>query len=200
MIKNIIFDFGDVFINLDKMVVTRELSRLSDPEVLIQLKALNDAYETGNITSKEFIDGLQDALPGRKREQLKELWNSMLLDFPEHRLIFLEELACSAKYRLFLLSNTNDLHIRRVAEIMGDSKFGRFRSSFEGFYLSHEIRMRKPDPGIFRFVLEEQQLHSAETLFIDDGVENIDAAGKLGIKTWHLQVGTEDITSLDSKL
>jgi putative hydrolase of the HAD superfamily len=200
MIKNIIFDFGDVFINLDKMVVTRELSRLSDPEVLVRLKALNDAYETGNITSKDFIEGLQEALPGRNSEQIKALWNSMLLDFPEHRLLFLEKLAHSAKYRLFLLSNTNELHILRVAEIMGASKFKRFRDSFEGFYLSHEIRMRKPDPGIFRFVLEEQQLHSQETLFIDDGAENIDAARKLGIKTWQLQVGTEDITSLASKL
>jgi putative hydrolase of the HAD superfamily len=200
MIKNIIFDFGDVFINLDKQVVSRELSLLTDPHVLLQLKSLNDAFETGGLNSEGFIEGLGAALPGRNREELTWLWNSMLLDFPEHRLNFLEELARTGDHRLFLLSNTNELHIRKVSEIMGDSKYRRFRESFEGFYLSHEIGMRKPDPEIFSFVLEDRQLQSSETLFVDDSAENIEAARKLGIKTWHLLVGAEDVTSLPSKL
>lgn len=200
MTKNIIFDFGDVFINLDKVVVTRELVHITDPDLLVRLKVLNDAFEIGNIDSQTFIEGLGEAFPDRDRDQLITLWNSMLLDFPGHRLHFLEDLARSGAYRLFLLSNTNELHIPHVEQKMGAEKYRRFRNSFEGFYLSHEIRMRKPDPAIFEFVMKRNQLEPSETFFVDDTLDNILTAKALGIKTWHLQVGSEDISALKSKL
>lgn len=200
MVKNIIFDFGDVFINLDKSVVVRELMHLGDPELLEQLKVLNDAYEIGAISTKSFLDGLQRAFPSRDRETLSNLWNAMLLDFPEYRLKYLQELANNGSYRLFLLSNTNELHIRHVKEKMGPERFALFKNSFEGFHLSHEIQMRKPDKAIFEFVLENHGLHPGETFFVDDTQENIRTALEIGIKSWHLQVGKEDITSLLSKI
>jgi putative hydrolase of the HAD superfamily len=83
---------------------------------------------------------------------------------------------------------------------MGQGRFDRFKNCFEKFYLSHEIRLRKPDPEIFDYVLKENGLVAAETLFVDDTEENTIAAGKLGIKTWHLRVGTEDIVDLNSRL
>ncbi|MEL6917638.1 MAG: HAD-IA family hydrolase, partial [Bacteroidota bacterium] len=68
------------------------------------------------------------------------------------------------------------------------------------FYLSHEIHLRKPDEDIYRFVLEKNHLKASETLFIDDSPENTLSAKQLGIKTWHLLVGTEDVIHLKSKL
>ena len=124
----------------------------------------------------------------------------MLLDFPDYRLEFIEKLATESEYRLFLLSNTNALHILEVAIIMGDSKFQRFKNSFEQFYLSHEIHMRKPNADIFEFVLEKNALDPTETFFVDDTFENTQSASKLGIKTWNLIVGQEDIIQLKSKL
>jgi putative hydrolase of the HAD superfamily len=200
MIKNIIFDFGDVFINLDKEIFNRELPQLPSPLLLTRLKLLNGDFETGRIGADEFLEGLQQAFPGRGTKTLLTLWNSMLLDFPVQRLEFLEKLARTREYRLFLLSNTNELHIPHVARKLGESDYNRFRSSFEGFYLSHEIGLRKPNKEIFEFVLQKHLLYPQETLFIDDTLENIEAAAGIGLQTWHLQVGQEDITQLKSRL
>ena len=78
--------------------------------------------------------------------------------------------------------------------------FIRFQNCFEIFYLSYEMGMRKPDAEIFEFILDENKLEPSETLFVDDTKENIDTAAFLGIRTWHLQVGKEDIIELNNHL
>jgi len=200
MIKNIIFDFGDIFINLDKEIIFREMQRYGNPILTPELITLSDAFEVGKISTETFIDGLQSYFPEASSQQIINVWNGMLLDFPDYRLEFIEKLATESEYRLFLLSNTNALHILEVAIIMGDSKFQRFKNSFEQFYLSHEIHMRKPNADIFEFVLEKNALDPTETFFVDDTFENTQSASKLGIKTWNLIVGQEDIIQLKSKL
>jgi len=200
MIRNIIFDFGDIFINLDKGVVTRELDNVSDTRQLRELYSLNQAFEIGDISANEFLLGLQRVLPHTRSHDLRFLWNSMLLDFPEHRLNFLVKLAESDKYRLFLLSNTNEIHIAEVVHKMGASRYDQFKNCFEGFYLSHEIGMYKPTKEIFEYVLQKHGLEAEKTLFVDDTYENIAVAGSLGLHTWHLLVGREDITQLNSRL
>ena len=124
----------------------------------------------------------------------------MLLDFPEYRLQFLKSLAAENNYRLFLLSNTNALHIKHVEQKMGAKKYNQFKNYFEAFYLSHEIKLRKPNSEIFKFVLNTNNLIAEQTLFIDDTKENTNAAKKLGINCWHLNVGEEDIIQLKNKL
>ena len=201
MIKNIIFDFGDIFINLDKGVIVREMERYGgEPTLGPELHALNAQYEIGAISSDDFLMELVSVYPKATKTEIAQIWNSMLLDFPDHRLEFIEKLAQEGEYRLFLLSNTNALHIPHVQGIMGANKFDRFKNSFEKFYLSHEIHLRKPHKEIFRFVLEENGLKAEETFFVDDTKENTEAAQKLGIRSWHLQVGREDIVELKSRL
>jgi len=200
MIRNIIFDFGDVFINLDKLVLVKAMSKYGHNSTISELNSLNDSYETGQITSTEFLEVLTASFKGVSRGKIQEIWNSMLLDFPDYRLKFLEDLKIQDKYRMFLLSNTNALHIPHVTDKMGQEKFDRFKNCFEGFYLSHEIGMRKPDLQIFEFVLNQHNLIAAETLFIDDTLENTAAAEKLNIKTWHLKVGVEDIIDIKLRL
>ncbi len=201
MIKNIIFDFGDVFINLDKQIIFREMKKFGGAtEPTTEMMALNNVYEVGGISSEEFIDKLSVVYPKASPEEITDIWNGMLLDFPDERLAFIQNLANEGKYRLFLLSNTNALHIPHVEEKMGREKFYRFRNSFEQFYLSHEINLRKPHAEIYQFVLDENNLKAEETFFIDDTKENTDAAQKLGIQCWNLKVGQEDIVQLKSKL
>ena len=201
MIKNIIFDFGDVFINLDKQIIIRKMLQYGGTaELTSQLLMLNEAYEVGAISSEEFISELARVYPQAKAEDIVGIWNGMLLDFPDERLAFIEALAAEASYRLFLLSNTNALHIEHVKTIMGTEKFYRFRNCFEKFYLSHEIQLRKPNAEIYEFVLNENGLENRETFFIDDTKENTNAAEKLGIRSWNLLVGREDIVQLKSKL
>ena len=200
MINNIIFDFGDIFINLDKDIVFREMQKYGNPTLTSELMLLGIAFEVGQISPEAFIDGLGSYFPKATSEEITAIWNGMLLDFPDHRLEFIESLAQEKQYRLFLLSNTNALHIPHVEQIMGKKKYLRFKNSFERFYLSHEIHLRKPNADIYEFVLHENGLDPIETFFVDDTKENTDAAEKLGIKTWNLIVGKEDIIQLKSKL
>jgi len=201
MIKNIIFDFGDIFINLDKEIIFREIDKFGGSTTLSpEIMNLNYKFEVGEINPDAFVEKLKQVYPNANSEDIIRIWNGMLLDFPDERLHFIENLASENNYRLFLLSNTNALHIPHVAEKMGLEKFNRFKNSFEKFYLSHEINLRKPNADIYNFVLQENGLKAEETFFIDDTKENTDAAEKLGITCWNLQVGTEDIIQLKSKL
>lgn len=201
MIKNIIFDFGDIFVNLDKQVIFREIEKFGGQTDLgYDLNKLNNIYEVGAISSEEFIAGIGKMYPKANNHQIIQIWNSMILDLPDYRLEFIEQLASERQYRLFLLSNTNDLHIPYFEEKIGSNKFQRFKNSFEKFYLSHEIQLRKPNLEIFQFVLGQNGLRANETFFIDDTKENTEAAESLGIRSWNLLVGKEDIINLKTKL
>jgi FMN phosphatase YigB (HAD superfamily) len=200
MIKNIIFDFGDIFINLDKPAIYEQLALFGYPELTPELNTLAKIYEVGKMTSKDFLSQLNSMIPDASLPEITNAWNCILKDFPESRLTFLENLKAEDSYRLFLLSNTNELHIRYVQETMGKQRWDRFEACFEQFYLSHEIHMRKPNTEIFDFVLNQNDLMANETYFIDDTKENTDAAASIGIHTWHLIVGSEDVTDLKTKL
>ena len=200
MIKNIIFDFGDVFINLDKNATKVHLAALGHYEITPELDSLAVQYEKGLITTSFFLNEAEKLLPNTLQSELIEAWNAIILDFPDHRLSFIKDLVNHAHYRLFLLSNTNELHIQKVVEHMGTKNYLTFKACFEAFYLSHEIHLRKPEPEIFKMILESHALKAEETLFIDDTKEHIEAAKNLGITTWHLKVNEEDIVELKSKL
>ncbi|MEM9141407.1 MAG: HAD family phosphatase [Bacteroidota bacterium] len=201
MIKNIIFDFGDVFINLDKEIVFREALKYGSLDrITTEVQRINQAYEVGQISSEVFIAHMKTVFPEINEAQIRAIWNGMLLDFPRYRLEFIEALALKKTHRLFLLSNTNAMHIDQVQEIMGRPDYNRFKGCFEQFYLSHEIGMRKPDAEIFQFVLSQNHLEPQETLFIDDTQENTQAAKQLGIRIWNLQVGQEDVIHLNDRL
>ncbi|WP_339627472.1 HAD hydrolase-like protein [uncultured Maribacter sp.] len=193
MIKNIIFDFGDIFINLDKQAPLIEMSKFGLTQMTTELDIIFKDYEMGLMESDDFIDVLQSIFSDASREQIISAWNSIILDFPEERLTFIEQLKKGNKYRLFLLSNTNDLHIEQVKISMGLERFKRFKNCFEQFYLSQEMKMRKPNSNIYEFVLLENKLVANETLFIDDTKENTVSASELGIQCWNLLVGKEDV-------
>lgn len=200
MIKNIILDFGDVLINLDKPATAKAMVQHGFTEITPALEVLFQDYEKGFLGSSDFLDEVASHFPDANRDYLIKAWNSILLDFPEHRLEFIEQLARENQYKMILLSNTNDLHIEHVKEQMGMERFNRFKNAFDVFYLSYEMGMRKPDAEIFDFVLQENRLLAHETFFVDDVAENTASAADLGIKVWNLQVGKEDITQLKSRL
>ena len=199
MIKNIIFDFGDVFLNLDKAGPSKVLKQKGIDSITKEDEDLLRTYEVGKLTSEEVIQHFNKSY-SLKNDEFKWIWNSMLLDFPDHRFHFLKNLKSSNKYRLFLLSNTNEIHIDWVKEDWGMERYDEFKSCFEKFYLSHEIHLRKPNTDIYEFVLSENQLKPDETFFIDDTKVNTDAASELGIKTWNIDPRTEDITNLTSMI
>lgn len=199
MIKNIIFDFGDIFINLDKIGLHNSLQSLGLKEWNVDLNALNETYEKGNCSEEFFLSGIQKNTSNKRLDEIKESWCTILADFPGYRLEFLESLA-QKNYRLFLLSNTDAIHIAHFRKTFGEVFYHRFYTSFEKVYFSFEMGLRKPQPEIYTQVLTENNLIASETLFIDDKKENTDAAEKLGIQVWNLQVGQEDVVQLFDKI
>ncbi|WP_264566819.1 HAD family hydrolase [Flavobacterium sp. N3904] len=197
MINAIIFDFGDVFINLDKQATMDGLKNLGVTQWNEDLDQLNLQYEVGSISEDDFLFGIQKHTNNASIEDISKAWNAILLDFPLYRLEFLQML--SKKYRLFLLSNTDAIHINTFEQKTGTTFYSDFYQCFEKVYFSFEIGMRKPNPEVFNFVLDQNGLQAKHTLFIDDKKENTDAALSLGLPVWNLQVGEEDVVDLFDK-
>lgn len=197
MINTIIFDFGDIFINLDKQATVEGLKKLGLSEWNEDLNQLNMQFEKGEITEDDFLLGIQKQIPTASLVEILEAWNAILLDFPLYRLEFLQKL--SKKYRLFLLSNTDSIHIETFEQETGISFYSDFYQCFEKVYFSFEIGMRKPDAEIFNYLIQKHELSVKNTLFIDDKKENTDAALSLGFHIWNLQVGQEDVINLFEK-
>jgi putative hydrolase of the HAD superfamily len=151
--------------------------------------------EKGLISTKCFIQSAQQFFAYNLAENdVINAWNSMLLDLPENRLKLLQEL--KKNLNLFLLSNTNEIHITFFEnEMKKRGQLETFYDSFEKIYYSSRIGLRKPDLGCFKYVLKENNLIAEETLFIDDSIQHIIAADELGLKTYHLQKN-EEISSI----
>ncbi|MFV7234655.1 HAD family hydrolase [Flavobacterium sp. ZB4R12] len=197
MINAIIFDFGDIFINLDKQATMDALEKLGLSEWNKDLDHLNIQFETGQISRENFLLGIQKHVPNASIKEILAAWNAILLDFPLYRLEFLQML--SKKYRLFLLSNTDSIHIETFEQKNGISFYSDFYQCFEKVYFSFEVEMRKPNPEIFNYLANKHDLAPKRTLFIDDKKENTDAALALGFQVWNLQVGKEDVVNLFDK-
>ena len=194
-IKTIIFDFGDVFINLDKHgAMKNALELFKFDELPEELMSVNTLYEQGLISTEEFLEFYSDNFPELTEKEIIDAWNFILKDFPEHRLEFIKKLAKEGKYKLILLSNTNELHISWVAENV--SFYEDFKSCFHTFYLSHEIYLRKPNADIYEFVLKENKLKPEECFFIDDTKVNTVTAASLGIHTWNIDEKAQDVVDL----
>ena len=198
MIKNIIFDFGDIFINLDKEGLRNALQSLGIQEWNVALSELNESFEKGLCSEENFLTGIQKFTSNKNLDEIKLSWCKILGDFPLERLEFLEKL--KPNYRLFLLSNTDAIHITHFKETVGTEFYNRFFTCFEKVYFSFEMGLRKPQTQIYTQVLIENNLIAATTLFVDDKKENTDAAKQLGIQVWNLQVGQEDVVELFGKV
>lgn len=202
MIKTLIFDFGDVFINLDKKGTISRAKELFGYDIITErpdvasseIFDINNNYETGKITTNTFVSFYKNLKPSINEAQMIQLWNSLIKDFPEYRLEWLKQLVAQKNFKLILLSNTNELHIDYIKTHV--PFYEEFKACFDAFYLSHEIGYRKPNADIYEFVLNQNNLKAEECIFIDDTKENTDAASKLGIHTWNIDETSEDIISL----
>ena len=197
MIDTIIFDFGDIFINLDKQATIDGLERLGLSSWNEDLEQLNISFEKGQISRDAFLLGIQKQIPNATIDEILMAWNAVLLDFPLYRLEFLQLL--SKKFRLFLLSNTDAIHIDHFEQREGASFYGDFYQCFEKVYFSYEMSMRKPDAEIYTTLINRNELSPKRTLFVDDKKDNTDAAKALGLHVWNLQVGKEDVIELLDK-
>ncbi|MFZ4401589.1 MAG: HAD family hydrolase [Bacteroidales bacterium] len=201
-IKNIIFDFGGVILNIDYQRTIQAFNEIgfNDFEKAYSKASqhlLFDRLETGEISAQEFRDGIRKVTGINLNDVVIDFaWNKIILDLPEKRIRLLKEL--KSKYKTFLLSNTNKIHYDIYSKDLQKYGFQHFNEIFEKAYFSFELGMRKPNREIFEFVLNEQKLIPDETLFIDDSIQHIETAEKMGIITYHLS-SKVDITHLFDK-
>ena len=186
----IIFDLGGVIINLDYQRTTKafeELGMTNFQEVYSQVAQtdLFNQFETGMISSQHFINKLLPYLPtGTSANRVVNAWNAMILDVPKEKTRLLSFLKNTT--RTFLLSNTNEIHMQKVRREWSKVSEFPMENYFEKIYLSHELKMRKPNSDIFLHVCNENTLDPSKTLFIDDTLQHIEGAQKIGLQTIHL--------------
>lgn len=196
-IDNIIFDLGGVILNIDyhrSAEAFKKLGAENFDELYSQAKQsdLFDRLETGMISPSEFRDEVRELFSANWSDQeIDNAWNAMLLDLPEIRVEFLRKLG--KKYRLFLLSNTNQIHYESYSKMV-NAKFGLgdLGSLFQEAYFSHKIRKRKPHPETFQYLLDDAGVKAGRTLFIDDSIQHLEGAKKVGLNVFHHTKG--DIT------
>ena len=185
-IKNIIFDLGGVILNIDyqRSVQAFKDLGLSNFENLYSQASQNnifDLFETGKISTSEFRNELREASQLNLSDiEIDNAWNSMLLDLPQERIDFLQKI--NKKYRIFLLSNTNQIHIEKFTENI----YKQFHENildkvFEKVYYSSQIGYRKPNADAFQYVLDDSKLLASETFFIDDSQQHVIGAGQAGL-------------------
>ncbi|MBL7826217.1 MAG: HAD family phosphatase [Saprospiraceae bacterium] len=199
MIKNIIFDFGNVLFDLDLPATERKMRLFlgdSFEPAVQQLRhdRVFELYETGGLSTEEFIERLRFAgSPVLTTDQVTDAWHAIFIGMPAARFEWL--LRLRQLYKVFLLSNINDLHARWIDEYMlrEYALEGYENRYFDGVYFSHLIRLRKPDPTIYEYVLADAEILPDETLFFDDLEVNISSARNLGIHAYLHTPGAEII-------
>jgi len=192
-IKNIIFDLGGVILNIDYNLTAQAFKNLgvSNFDELYskaQQSELFDLMETGMVSNQEFRNGIRDIINLQlSDEEIDNAWNAMLLDLPFKRIELLKKLKAEG-YRLFLLSNTNQIHYDAYTEnLKNEHGVEGLEEFFEKTYFSHKIHKRKPLKEIFQFVLDDAELKAEETIFIDDSLQHVLGAKEAGINAFHLE-------------
>ena len=191
-IKNIIFDFGGVILDIDPQLTVNELVKLgfSDFDKLMTPKfteSIIGKFERGILTPEVFRAKLKEFLEiDITDQQLDDAWNSLLYDIPAERIEIIENV--KKNYQIILLSNSNEIHYDLfVRDLQLRFGYREFDELFHKAYFSFDLHLLKPDPDIYEFVINQHGFTPGETLFIDDKIENIEAAKKLGLLTYQLE-------------
>jgi putative hydrolase of the HAD superfamily len=199
--RNLLFDFGNVLIDLDIPLTFERIKALVKKDASEEV--INEAvlkYETGKISTDIFINTLLSQCPPKVQAlDIIEAWNSMLIGMPAYRFEMLTML--KPKYNLYMLSNTNELHIEWIQRYLKKQhKIDDFEKQyFDDVYYSHLVGDRKPNVSIYEHVIKDAGLTPSLTLFMDDVQENLDVASKLGFGTYRVKEKEEIAEFLKSE-
>lgn len=205
MVKTIIFDLGGVVITLDQPQAIKRFRELG----LNHAERWLDAYtqqgifgelESGKIDAVDFRLRLSK-LVGKELRHMECLygWLGYVREVPRRNLDMMRRLM-DRGYRVLLLSNTNPYMMEwaRSTDFSGDGH--PLDYYVNKMYLSYELKMMKPDPAIFREVLNCEKVKPENTLFVDDGERNIETARELGFRTFRPENGRDWTREISSYL
>lgn len=204
-IRNLIFDLGGVLYDLDTENCLQAFEQAGLTNVRNLITGTNEAgifqaYETGELSTSRFREEVRKLIgnPQLTDSEIDRMWNRMLVHLPQEKLNLLSELG--RQYDIYLLSNTNDLHWEYVVQQAFTARGYQVSDFFRQVFLSYRMKLAKPDPAIFRTVLENAGLEAGETLFIDDSPVNCQAAESVGIRAVHYIPGEDLRSSVASAL
>lgn len=205
MIKNIIFDFGGVIVDIDRSNAVQAFVKLG----LANADRILDSYhQTGIFLSLE--DGSLSELSYREKlgelcgrtltyGEVKQAWLAFISRVSLQKLRFLEILR-SKGYHLYVLSNTNPYVMDWADSLDFTTERKPLSYYFDKLYLSYRMGCTKPGEEIFRKTLDDAGLIPQETLFIDDSLANVNAGKRMGMEIYQPESGYDWTTTLSEML
>ncbi len=191
MIKQIWFDFGNIFIPVHPQSTREALEKCGVQMNEGQFDALAQEFEKGEISSKEFFQALTMSCKFLQSSRCVKMgWDALLGELRDNTL-FLKKLG--QEYNICLVSNTNEAHIQTIKEQSGPFLWNNFTEKFDALFLSYEMGCRKPNPEYYDRVLDAMGALPEEVLFIDDTQANLDTAAEMGLHTWLFNIQEGDL-------
>jgi putative hydrolase of the HAD superfamily len=186
MIRNIIFDYGGVIIDLDFDRLTSEFEKLGvagfdQHRLQLHQAGVFDRLDKGQISEAEFRQAIrQQTGASLTDEQIDSAWNSLIAGVKEEKIKTLTKLISS--HKTFLLSNTNFIHLKAITKYLLRT-YGRVNldSLFDKVYYSCVLGLRKPEKEIYQKVINDSGLKPSQTLYIDDSPEHVEGAAREGL-------------------
>lgn len=201
MAKHLLFDFGAVLIPIDTALSHKAFEQLGAKAELEDQNELFHQMEKGELCADAFLEKLRPFFFRKNifKPDLAAAWNAMLQEaIPAEHIRLIQQL--KKDHQVYLLSNTNNLHIQRIKALCGPFNYKQFTAQFNQVYYSHEMGLRKPDPAFFEAVLEKENIQAADCFFIDDREDNIEAAKALGMQCWHFDPEQDSLQDLKKRL
>lgn len=188
MIRNIVFDLGGVIMTICQEEAIKRFKSigLKNVENYLNPYTQTDIFgdiEEGKISAEQFRAKLSELI-GKEvtYEECKFAWLGYRQDVPLRNLDILRKLKAQG-YKLILLSNTNPFMMSWGLSGEFDGNGNSLESYFDSLYLSYKLGVMKPNKKIFQYIIDNEKIQPGESLFIDDGERNINAARLLGFKT-----------------
>ncbi|MDX7992123.1 glucose-1-phosphatase [Xenorhabdus littoralis] len=181
-----IFDMGNVIIDIDFKRVLAVWSNLSGTPLAtlspkFSLGETFEKHERGQISDSEFAEMMCDEMEvSLSFEQFAEGWHAIFIDVRQEVIELMNKLR-EQGHRVVVLSNTNRLHFD-----YWPVHYPEIAASVDFLYLSQDLGMRKPEPDIFKYVLDKEGVTEDQSIFFDDVLENVEAAKKSGINAIHV--------------
>ena len=194
-IDTVIFDLGNVLIQWDPRHLFRKIFGSDDVAMEHFLSVVctpewNEEQDRGRL----WQDAVAEAVARHPQHESNinayfDRWSEMIPGEVEGTVKILEQLR-GLNLRLLALTNwsAETFHF-------AEARFP-FLDWFEGIVVSGRERIIKPDPAIFKLIIERYHLHAEKTVFIDDNVRNVEAAEREGLHGVHFQSADELVAQL----
>lgn len=194
MLKNIVFDLGNVLVKFDSNELIYSFFNKRQEEVKsFYFDSLWNEYDQGLYSVEEMIEKGVKQFPELELsiKKLMYHWTEFVIPLKDN-VAYIKDLK-QLGYKVYILSNIPE----------DDTKYLRSCGVFDnidGGVFSYEYKKIKPDPEIFNILLEKYNLKASECLFLDDRKDNVVTASNLGFETIEVKDSSKVIDLIKEKI